>query len=245
MILTRYLYEKEHVKYSLIASIKIGAREEAKFWAMELYFSGFHSETIELVGTIIELLDTKYLRIIEFLREQMTELRASQFKYWILGTIIENVGIRQTQNEIPKHIAISMRECDMKQYKTKLVIEGKSWKIPRRVCVFPLRQNPDLKPVSMDIYNNWLYFASFSPIWRARIDKHHGTVKHDTCEIVFDEENLHSKPSLTIAGGAPTCYDNDFDNFHIWHDYEPDEQPLFVKHNWIGSREPTTQCFDM
>ncbi len=222
MIVTRYLYEKEHVKYSLIETIRLGVREEAKFWAMELYFSGFQTETIELVGAQIGLLDAKYSQIIGFLHVQMTELRACQSQYWILGTIIENICVRQTKIDMPKHIVIGMRESDMKQYKTKLVIKGKSWKIPQRVCVFPLRQNPDLEPVSMDIYDNWLYWASFSPIWKARIDKHRGTVRHETREVVFD--------------------DDDFDNFHNWHNYEPDEQPMNIKQNWCGAGNLRFPC---
>jgi hypothetical protein len=230
--ITRYLYAKPHVAYSLVAAVQAGtelsssdaislhAREEAKFWATELYFSGFQSEAIELADTLIYLLPPKYSQIAKFLQTQMTELRANPERYWILGTITENVGIRLTTTDIPKHIAIVMRECDMKQYKTKPVIEGKSWKIARRVCVYPLRLNPELKPVSRDIYDNWIYWASFSPIWKARIYKHHGTVRHETQEVVFEDED-------------------DFENFHNWHDYEPDEQPLNVWNNWFGGREPT------
>ncbi len=228
MILTRYLYAKPHVEYSLVASVQAGTtsasdpiyREEAKFWATELYFSGFQCEAIELTGGLIELLPPKYSQISRFLQTQITELRANPERYWILGTIIENVAIRMTTADIPKHIAIVMRECDMKQYKTKPVIEGKSWKIARRVCVHSLRLNPALEPVSRDIYDNWLYWASFSPIWKARLDKHRGTIQHETQEIIFEDED-------------------DFDNFHNWHNYEPDEQPREVWNHLCGGREPT------
>ena len=222
MIFTRYLYEKGHVEYSLVASVRARAREEAKFWATELYFSGFQREAIELAGTLIELLDPKYSQISRFLHVQIAELRANPERYWILGTITENVVVRQSDKEFPKHIAIAMRECDMKQYKTKPVVEGKSWTIARRVCVYPLRLNPALEPVSLGAYDNWLYWASFSPIWKARLDKHRGTVMHETREVVFDNED-------------------DFESFHNWHDYEPDEQPLNVRNNWC--REPTVSAF--
>ena len=223
MILTRYLYAKPHVEYSLVASVQAGTtvasnpiyREEAKFWATELYFSGFQSEAIELTGGLIELLPPKYSQIARFLQTQIAELRANPERYWILGTIIENVCVRLTTTDIPKHIAIAMRECDMKQYKTKPVIEGKSWKIPRRACVYPLRLNPALEPVSREIYDNWIFWASFSPIWKARIDKHHGTIQEETQEILFEDED-------------------DFESFHNWHDYEPDEQPREVWNHLCG-----------
>jgi hypothetical protein len=221
MILTRYLYAKPHVEYSLVASVQAGTtsasdpiyREEAKFWATELYFSGFQGEAIELTGGLIELLPPKYSQIARFLQTQITELRANPERYWILGTITENVAIRMTTADFPKHVAIVMRECDMKQYKTKPVIEGKSWKIPRRACIYPLRLNPALEPVSRAIYDNWIFWASFSPIWKSRIDKHHGTKTH---EILFEDED-------------------DFESFHNWHDYEPDEQPREVWNHWCGA----------
>ena len=48
---TRYLYEKEEVKLSLILCI-LNKKEEAIFWAYELYYSGFKSDLINLFWTI-------------------------------------------------------------------------------------------------------------------------------------------------------------------------------------------------
>lgn len=44
---TRYLYEKDEVKLALITSI-LNKKEEAVFWAYELYYSGFVYELVEL-----------------------------------------------------------------------------------------------------------------------------------------------------------------------------------------------------
>jgi len=49
---TRYLYEKDEVKISLITSILNKNREEAQFWAYELYYSGFKKELCELFWSI-------------------------------------------------------------------------------------------------------------------------------------------------------------------------------------------------
>jgi hypothetical protein len=46
---TRYLYEKEEVKISLITSILNKKEEDALFWAFELFYSGFTSELTELI----------------------------------------------------------------------------------------------------------------------------------------------------------------------------------------------------
>jgi len=48
---TRYLYEKEEVKLSLILCI-LNKKEEAIFWAYELYYSGFKTDLINLFWTI-------------------------------------------------------------------------------------------------------------------------------------------------------------------------------------------------
>jgi hypothetical protein len=48
---TRYLYEKDEVKLSLVVSI-INKKDEAIFWAYELFYSGFKRELIELLWKI-------------------------------------------------------------------------------------------------------------------------------------------------------------------------------------------------
>ena len=48
---TRYLYVKEEVKLSLVLCI-LNKKDEAIFWAYELYYSGFKSELIHLFWTI-------------------------------------------------------------------------------------------------------------------------------------------------------------------------------------------------
>ena len=48
MILTRYLYPKHNVIYSLHVALFINEKDMANFWAYELYYSGFRTETIDL-----------------------------------------------------------------------------------------------------------------------------------------------------------------------------------------------------
>ena len=49
MILTRYLYKKSQVEYSLFISLLNSDCNEALFWTYELYFSGFKTETFLLL----------------------------------------------------------------------------------------------------------------------------------------------------------------------------------------------------
>lgn len=48
---TRYLYEKDEVKLSLVTSI-INKKDDSIFWAYELFYSGFKTELAELLWKI-------------------------------------------------------------------------------------------------------------------------------------------------------------------------------------------------
>ena len=49
MIYTRYLYDKNCVEYSLFVSLLNHNKEEALFWGLELFYSGFKDELIALI----------------------------------------------------------------------------------------------------------------------------------------------------------------------------------------------------
>lgn len=70
----------------------------------------------------------------------------------------------------------------------------------------------------VDIYKyNWLYYASFAPIWIERIELHSGTVDHQNKKIIFEDENKEEE-------------------FYNRYNYEPDEQCLQVIIKNIGSQ---------
>ena len=54
MILTRYLYPKHNVEYSLVIALFQENREQANFWAYELYFSGFKQQVLHELLLIFE-----------------------------------------------------------------------------------------------------------------------------------------------------------------------------------------------
>ena len=75
----------------------------------------------------------------------------------------------------------------------------------------------DLKRETKDIktayYHNWLYYASFSPLWKARILKCNGVIDQKNHKVEFD--------------------DDDIDGFYDDYGYEPDEQSLEVENKTI------------
>jgi hypothetical protein len=83
---TRYLYLIEDVKSSLMLSIMDHKREEALYWAYELYFSGIEVETFCLLQNMA---CTKYnTKCANFVDKQKELWEDNRDHYWILGTIV-------------------------------------------------------------------------------------------------------------------------------------------------------------
>ena len=87
----------------------------------------------------------------------------------------------------------------------------------------------DLKRETQDIkkayYYNWLYYASFSPVWKSRILRCNGVIDAKNKNVVFD--------------------DDDNDDFYDVYGYEPDEQTADVENKTIQDirKERTWQSF--
>ena len=60
------------------------------------------------------------------------------------------------------------------------------------------------------LYESWLYHASFTPIWKIRINNFNGIINHANKLITFN-------------------YENDEENFYNSFDYEIDEQSIELK----------------
>jgi hypothetical protein len=136
---------------------------------------------------------------------------------------------------------------DIKSYKTNY--ELPSCKTIRKVTSYPIRtqycnilctdnddDTYDVFELSTRIfekplyanefsYNNWLYHASGSPIWKNRIISHEGKICHGTQQIVFMDDDQEEQ-------------------FYNKYDYEIDEQPselrdkIFGK-EWSVGQRPT------
>ena len=75
----------------------------------------------------------------------------------------------------------------------------------------------DLKRETQNIktayYYDWLYYASYSPLWKSRILKHNGVIDQKNHKVEFD--------------------DDDIDEFYDNYGYEPDEQSTEVENKTI------------
>lgn len=83
---TRYLYLIDDARSSLMLSIMDHQREEALYWAYELYFSGIHVETFCLLQNMAH---AKYnTKCAQFVDKQTELWQCNREHYWILGTIV-------------------------------------------------------------------------------------------------------------------------------------------------------------
>lgn len=65
--------------------------------------------------------------------------------------------------------------------------------------------------------NNWIFYASFSPIWYKRINQYNGTIDYDKREVLFKEE----------------LDDELMQEFYRNYGYEPDEQSKIIQNKVI------------
>lgn len=130
------------------------------------------------------------------------------------------------ESEEPKESKLYVVLCydDVKKFQTQTTTENSLKKCipPRQIlslavqnaineskwfssCSLARKSIPQEKMREMYHYE-WLYHASFSPVWRERIEKNNGQINHEKRKVEFNEEN------------------DDFDNFYESFGYEPDEQ---------------------
>jgi hypothetical protein len=98
-----------------------------------------------------------------------------------------------------------------------------SYKIPKVACIHSIDQDNYLSLFNLErksvehlkecLYYHWEYYASFSPIWKDRIEKHGASINHAEKKIEFPNDDV-------------------FEDFYDSYGYEPDEQPLDVINKW-------------
>ena len=129
-----------------------------------------------------------------------------------------------------KNMYIQVEDADVVPYATlqmekphKILATVRLLDIDEHKCIGGLfqltRDTTDIVKVYRD---DWLYAASFSPMWQARIRAHNGTINKEAKEVTFEE-------------------DDDLEQFYDKYGLEPDEQHLEIQHKSTGiiNREAT------
>ena len=101
--LTRYLYEKEEVEYSLVISL-LKKKESALFWAFELYHSGFKEELKQIIWKIYYFYYAALNRTLEaYLFTKLKNMNEEIIPY-----IIHNLLVRKWSYDI--HLAANQKQ---------------------------------------------------------------------------------------------------------------------------------------
>jgi len=145
-----------------------------------------------------------------------------------LLSIIMSFFSKGSGSKMGKNLYIIIDPDDIKPYATIIVNEMEPEKVTanrilQKACIhnidadsylslFQLSRNtiPDAGTWKEAYYYDWLYYASFSPIWLSRIKQHNGYVNQTTKQILFNESSADS--------------DDNEQQFYHNYDYEPGEQ---------------------
>lgn len=216
LILTRYLYNYEGVRKTLIHTILSQQEQEvAFFWGYEMYYSGFHKETAELLQEIYEnFYQEHYPKLGEFIHKKITSITKDPT---IVATIIKNLLVKQIhpkkpESKNPKFITIKPNQIE--SFMTKPNIES-PWKYLREVCKYYLLSEIYEYDIFQMWRENWLYYSYRTPIWKERIDQYKGIIDDDSKKIIFEDEDCE-------------------ENFYNIYGYESDEQPLEIQKRCLG-----------
>jgi hypothetical protein len=244
VVLTRYLYIKQEVLASIALALIESNLEEALFWAYELYYSGFQEECMEFIPAVYrEWYAVKNPKLGKFLNSQLKKWLESRSDA-VLGTMIRNIMhkefyinpsgfgaglLNKPSDDCAKDngFYVQIDPASIEKYKT---IEKDDIELPylviRRACKYAARNKQNAifccfhKDISKeDLYliyrDHWLYYASFSPIWRKRIDNYNGYINNELKKVTFENED-------------------DEDEFYDEFGYEPEEQSKDLLEKWIG-----------
>jgi hypothetical protein len=212
IIFTRYLYLKTGVLNSLENSILKNQYLESLFWAYEIYFSGFENEIFTFIFTIIERYFKEYPKLTNFLKKKWKEWEKDKAED-ILGTIIKNICLRNYQLKEGKtrqvYVIINPKDIDNLKTKSK-----SNYMFLKTICIYDgIKTEKDESLLSF-FRNDWLFYASFSPIWKKRILENNGVIDTENNTILFPD-------------------DDDSEIFYDNYGYEPDEQPIEIQERCI------------
>jgi hypothetical protein len=140
---TRYLYEKTEVLHSLLFALLDKQRDEALFWAYELYYSGCEDELVGWIqwvyNTFYASVDVWFCNFLEINLSRLMTLRDKTERDCLIGTIISNfvhreydiqyfaktymkIAFTETKPAIRNHrIYIQFRPRDLAPYETACV----------------------------------------------------------------------------------------------------------------------------
>jgi hypothetical protein len=244
LIFTRYLYPKYNVKQSFLFALLERQLDEALFWGYELYFSGFQEEILDFVKKIYDMLyhvrNPKFSSFLEKMlnSESEPDTRLASIVVSMINnpydlskfveTICHGKCKPHETSEIStkKQINIVVSEDYIEKYKTIFPGTLPPHRILQTACRYPIRSNIaklfefELEFETMHHYftKHWVYYASRSPTWEARVRELGAEMDDETKEISFPNDDAEEK-------------------FYETWGYNPDEQPMDLRKRCIGDSD--------
>jgi hypothetical protein len=164
------------------------------------------------------------------IQEYIKSIEASKIDMRIIlvARILSLIHIAKSNSTSkPNNFYIIVEEDSIVKYKTifHCEYEYKTYRILENVCRYSIEYvemlnlfclNRRKYPNILDLYrDNWLYHASFSPIWFKRISNYNGFVDYSKEKINFKNDEY-------------------FEEFYSAYNYEPDEQTKEVQNRNVG-----------
>ena len=219
LVLTRYLYNKALVIESLQKAIDENVYNDALYWAYEIYYSGFEDELVEFIMLLFENRYKHHVKLRSYIQKKYKANRITKDPTFV-ATILKNMNIKNyKQQETVKPRYIIVKADQIEEFKT-LETTNHKWKVLQTMCKKPVTLIKNIKKTEaaklLKIFRSkWIYYASRSPIWKARILEYHGKIDGRKKTVEFKN-------------------DDDLEGFHDKYDYEPDEQPLNIQKGCMG-----------
>ena len=140
---TRYLYEKDEVKLALTLSI-LNKKEEAIFWAYELYYSGFQSELVAVFWSLYYdfyyTLNPSFEKYLQTRLKKSLALDMDSVNY--ISMIVNNFMIRpHTMDVFMLKQIVDICDFDKTDIQDYIVSSENSIEVMRRELISALRTN--------------------------------------------------------------------------------------------------------
>ena len=249
-ILTRCLYIKEDVWASLMMSVLNKDVDQTLFWVCEMYYSGFEEELAEyLIVLYIEFFRLKNPRLEPILRKMAVSISEGAHIAATMAVnmttaprkfVVQDFTVKRPDADVEyvdeTRIIIHISPDALLKYQN--VFKNDDIGLPARkilpkVCRYSTRK--DLMELFQSSHNsiphaklceyhrtdhNWVYFASFSPIWANRITEYDGVIDNENCRVDFPNDDC-------------------MERFYEEYGYEPDEQRMETLTKFMHfTREP-------
>ena len=228
---TRYLYQMVEVKQSLFLALLDHNPDEALFWTYELYHSGFETEVYNYILSIyitiykkfnpslLPHIDAKHKRLLDGIAADTDigsvvytlALRSYCLVDFVRMYLGANISPKSVDEPSAVQFIVNLTPEDIAPYAHVDMSNIRPNRVLERVVKYPIRKdcNRLFNTLTHEDFvetfrHNWLYFASFSPIWYDRIIQHNVLIDYDKETVTFEDER-------------------DEEAFRIVWDYEPDE----------------------